>query len=367
MPGIGGVWFSRQLSWASAGIELSKELALKPAKVANSIEALACKMEWRKGKDSYEKRGRRAFARDDGGHIWSFNDLSDKTHYVQVTYRQSTVRALSNLKLTVGTRFNTMELTERGHDLAKAFLDQKKIYSALCDWLNGEDIARTQTITEGLASAWPTDEEKTLIRNILSADSSDGRGDPHRRYSIIEAFGRNTVNMPDLDVIKQNLLQSPAGNLQEEVNNIDTSLAFDAMLECGRAVIYTCANLIADKASPSLLKLTQDRNLDKVLDALKKAANNFQQSPGKKHPAALKFMEEILSPSASEAERMKTVIQRDRNILDVSGEKVLEGHLFDRRKESSTDETSTQEKVGTEESSTGTKIRQLFELWRDCQ
>mgnify|MGYP001601974276 FL=1 len=307
VPGIGGVWFVRQLSWSAAGIALAKELALKPAKVANAIEALACKLEWRYGKENYTRRGKRAFARDEDDGIWSFNDLSDKTHYVQVTYRQSTVRALSNLKLTNGTRFNTMELMQPGQELADAFLDQMKIRKALFGWLSGEKISTTYAITKGLGSCWPTPKEKEIVRDILRADAPDGLGDSHRRHSLIEAFGRNTVNMPGLDDIKKNLLQSPGQNLREQVDNINTALAFDAMLECGRAVIYTCANLIAEKAPPLPAKLAQDRNLSKALDALRKSANNFRQATGKKYAAALRFMEAILSPSANNAECLNFV------------------------------------------------------------
>ncbi len=42
VPGIGGVWFVRQLSWAAADIALAREHHIKPAKVANAIKALAC-------------------------------------------------------------------------------------------------------------------------------------------------------------------------------------------------------------------------------------------------------------------------------------------------------------------------------------
>lgn len=366
VPGIGGVWFVRQLSWAVAGIALAKKYSLKPAKVANAIEALACKLEWRDDPDNYNKRGQRAFSRDSEDNIWSFSALSDKKNYVQVTYRQSTVRALIGLKLATGTRFNAMELSGTGHNLSEAFLGQKKIYDSLSSWFNGKDINATNAIVEGLVSR-ATAEEKEIARNILRADSTDILGDPLRRCLLIDAFGRNTVNMPGLHVIQKNLLQSQAKNIQRQVDNIDTSLAFDKMLECGRGIIHLCAQLIAEKTEPFVDKLAKDKRLSDALNSIYKAADEFQATKGNKHPDALKFVAEILAPSTDKAVCLRKVIQRDKNILDLAGEKVIEGHLFDRRREPSNGNDSVQDKAGTEESSTENKIRQLFELWSDCQ
>lgn len=366
VPWIGGVWFVRQLSWAVAGIELAKELSLKPAKVANAIEALACKLEWWGDPENYNKKGQRAFARDEEDEVWSFNGLSDKTNYVQVTYRQSSVRALSGLKLTTPARFNTMELTGTGRDLSEAFLNQSKIRGALISWLNGGDIHATGTIIEGLISC-PNDEEKGIVKTVLRADSMDTLGDSHRRCCLIEAFGRNTENMPALNIIKSSLLRSQGSNMQGQVDNIDAALAFDEMLECGRKTIYTCAQLIADKAEPLTSGLVQNKNLSEALDTLRKAADKFQQTKGERHPDALAFAAEVLPPSAGNAERLTKLILRDGNILDISGQKVIEGHLFNRRRETSENNAASPEGVGTEESSTENKIRQLFELWGDCQ
>jgi hypothetical protein len=72
VPGIGGAWFVRQLSWAVAGFKLLKENTKEsPIRVANAIEALACKSEYKMNPDEYSFRGKRAFARD-----WFKNDIT---------------------------------------------------------------------------------------------------------------------------------------------------------------------------------------------------------------------------------------------------------------------------------------------------
>ncbi len=369
VPGIGGVWFVRQLSWGVAGISLAKEYSLKPAKVANAIEALACKMEWETS-DDYNKKGVRAFNRDSEMAIWSFRELSDKANYVQITYRQATVRALLGLNLTEGTRFNSMQLTAgKGRELSEAFLSQSKskIRFALVDWVNDrKTIKRTPLIREGLSGCSPSKEEKEVVKSILCSESTEDTADLSRRRRLIKSFGGSTVNCPSIEAIKKNLRQLCPDTAQKQIDDIDIAILFDKMLDCGREVIYTCAQLISKQATPSSDKLVKNQELNSAIKRLLKAAEYYSLAKGTRHPDARKFSEEILASATDSAACLRKLILRDTNILDISGEKVIEGYLFDRRKELGSPD-SPQEKVGSEESSTETKIRQLFELWGDCQ
>ena len=54
VPELGRIWFARQLSWPVAALALHKELAgvgsnpPKPTAICHGIEALACKLEYRR-------------------------------------------------------------------------------------------------------------------------------------------------------------------------------------------------------------------------------------------------------------------------------------------------------------------------------
>jgi hypothetical protein len=362
VPGIGGVWFVRQLSWAVAGIKLGGQYHLKPTKVANAVEALACKLEWQNNRDEYNMRGKRAFERDENDNVWSFKALSDRTHYVQVTYRQSAVRGLSGLEFATGTRYNTMELSNAGNELSEVFLKASgsRIANLLTAWFDGASMSKTEWMTSSVGSKGVNENEKRVLGERLHAASSDKLGDPQRRRLLIEAFGANRVNMPSLSSIKRRLPE-------DHVNNINTAMAFDAMLECGRSVIHKCAQLIADKKDPTVSRLVQNQLMSHSLKKLTGAAVKFQQMQGMKHNDATAFADEILSPSIGNEERLANIVLRDKHILDLSNKRVTEGHLFDRRKELGGDASASEEEVGLEESSTENKLRQLFRLWGDCR
>jgi len=362
VPGIGGVWFVRQLSWGVAGIRLGQQAHLKPTRVANGIEALACKLEWEENRKQYNKRGKRAFERDEDDDVWSFKSLSDRMHYVQVTYRQSTVRGLSGLGFATGTRYNTMDLTLIGDDLCDVFLETSgsRIVNELLAWLNGESICKTRRMANGIGSLGSNNEEKKITRERLCAASCDRLGDPQRRGMLIEAFGANRTNMPHIGSLKRQLPE-------DYVNDINTSIAFDQMLSCGRSVIHKCAQLIADKQRPVVATLAQNKTLRLALEEATEAANKFQRMKGKKQCDAISYASELLSPSISNARRLSNIILRDGHILDCSGDRVTEGHLFDRRKELNGSAFAADEDVGQEESSTENKIKQLFKLWGDCR
>lgn len=362
VPGIGGTRFVRQFSWAVAGIALAKELKRKPAKIANGIEALACKLEWKTSKDKYNGRGKRAFNRDIND-VWSFKELSNKKHYVQVTYRMSTVRALTGLRLTTGTRFNTMELTEPGNTLAETLLNQSgvgkgggTIKNALKKWISGKEILHRGKIVQCLEKTGVIDEEKEIIRNRLMADYTGERSNFQRRIYLIKAFGRNKVNMPELDVIKKKLKKQKQ---QDYVENIETAIAFDAMLECGRTIVYKCAELIVTN-----VELFQNKDLCNELEELRSKIKAFQNAKGKKHEDADAFVN--LLQEKDDTKLLKNIAERDGSILTLSNGNITKGPLFDRRKDIENDNENPDEQDGSEESSTERKIRQLFALWGDC-
>ena len=360
VPGIGGTQFVRQFSWAVASLTLSEnKKKYNSAKIANSIEALACKLEWKHKKEEYNGKGKLAFSKDDGKNIWSFKDLSSEQHYVQVTYRMSTVRALAGLGLTTGMRFNSMELTEAGNALSETFLNQKNgsnsLKNTLENWIEkGKSFPKTGNIIQRLNKIDALNKEKEIIRNCLMADSAGKLGNPQRRQFLISTFSRYKVNMPEINVIKKKLNEH-----KDYVNDIETALAFDEMIECGRRIIHKCAELIDSKS-----KLAGNDELNNKLKELCTKIKAYQNTKGEKHTDADAFTN--LIQEKDNAKLLKNIIARDGNILTLSNDNIIKGHLFGRHKEIKTNNKNSTTQDNPEEFSTERKIHQLFELWRDC-
>lgn len=156
VPGIGGLRFVRQASWACAAIHLvhsRQGSAFTNIRVANALEALACKLVFRSGGPSDEEKDRvRGVTRLSINHNepaqWAYSHLREPRNYVSQPLRQSTTASLTDdaglgFVAAGPMRFNTMQLSERGHELAAAFLGQRVsrslLRSVLEQWLSASN------------------------------------------------------------------------------------------------------------------------------------------------------------------------------------------------------------------------------------
>jgi hypothetical protein len=376
-PGIGGVWFVRQLSWAVAGISLAETVISgrhhSASKIANAIEALACKLIWHKNNQEQGIRGKRAFVRYPSA--WSFQELSQQRYYVQTTFRQSSVRALSGLGLANGgARFNTMALQPLGKDLASRFLGKNG--DALRDWINakdpfskpkiGDEWSGPQRAARWLGRLNADYKEKQLVLERLR--TNDGSSDSDRRRRLIDVFEDGIDSgLPEL---KKKL--SP-----QQLKEIEASEAFDALLGSGRNLIHKCASSLDGSRWKPVKDLINDTALDEAIRDLKTQATNFiakaedRQRLHLLHEDAKGFASDIMRKNGDNASILANVISRDSEILICTdSNRIEQGPLFDHYRVNESKNASSgkedDKEIGSEESSTANKIRQLFMLWKDC-
>lgn len=371
VPGIGGVWFVRQLSWAVAGIQLANESnrGIPAVRIANAIEALACKLMWKDDHDMRGIRGKRAFQRY--GQAYSFRELSHERYYVQVTFRQSSVNALLKLGLAEGVmRFNSMNLSQLGEDLADAFLKPKvnnadSIKNALCNWISGDYFPQSGKKVEWLGRKIAGVEENEIVAERLLADTNDGIAGSQRRRLLIESFGSyKGKDMPRLNDIKSCLKQ-----YQDQIRQIEAAESFDAMLASSRKLIHECASKIENSQSKPVSDLA--KATEAAIGVLKRYAKDYREKAKiseKSHRDADDFAK--LVEDAEDRDVLAGVVKRDGAILSCpEGNTIMQGPLFKRWHDLENDQgdgPSQGDDVGSEESSTKNKIRQLFTLWGNC-
>jgi len=365
VPGIGGAWFVRQLSWAVAGLALAEQTNSRhsPTRVANGIEALACKLAWQEDPDTAGIRGKRAFGRPASQDVWSFEELSQPKYYVRVTFRQSAVGALVGLGLAEGgTMFHSMGLTKAGRDLAESFLTNDgaspRFRASLRGWLRGEG-PRPGPLG-ALARESPSGGEKRLVRERLEAESA-GAVKNGRRSSLVRAFGKTPpAECPDTNGLMEKL---GAGQRCE----VRGALSFDGMVAAGRSVLKKSASLL-EKTGQNVVhvrELASAKGVRGAVDSARQRASAFADAKGDSgegHPDAIEYAQAVGRASSREAAVME-LIRRDGSVLVLSDNRVSRGPLFHCHAEA---EEETTADVGTEESSTENKIRQLFALWKDC-
>jgi hypothetical protein len=372
VPGIGGVWFLRQLSWSVAALRLCEEMAQNtPTRVAHGIEALANKLAWFQEGESASITGSRAFGHDEEGAQWSFKKLSNPQFYVHNTLRQGTVRALPALGFTGPGRFNSLTLTEHGAKLADLLLGQprggkggRSVKAALVEWItsNEEPGARpSPSLVQGLWRDHVTPEEKALVRDRLRSDSRDSTrapGDRRARWmSLFDSLGK----------VKELPIRKLVGRLEAgQKSQVETAQAYDALLAASQALVHACA---AQVEIGRLLVSDLSLLLAPQIERLRKSADEFLTKSGQSgflSQDAVTYARRVKETGGS-TQILGLVAERDGVIVRRAEDQILRGPLFDRRRLSGDE---NEEEDGASESlreprSTDRRIEQLYELWRD--
>lgn len=150
VPGLGGVWFGKQLFLATLGVlvaEQANERGCQVTKiaVANAIEAIAC---WLALTGEPRTSGGRVLGSTKiiGHDSYSFSKVSQSNFYVTTPMRMTTVTALPALGLveTSGNRFNSFSCSRQGLELVEAACQDsrpfnKSVVEHLVQWVCGQD------------------------------------------------------------------------------------------------------------------------------------------------------------------------------------------------------------------------------------
>ncbi|MBN3722603.1 hypothetical protein [Burkholderia sp. Ac-20379] len=183
VPGLGGAFFVRQLSWACMGLRLAQEVdtPATAARIAEALEALASWIVVRRDPQAKSERriqGKRKFA--DCTSL-SFSDVAKGGAYVTVPFRRSATRALPGLNLCISeaSRFSGLELTAAGIELAElAFASGQDLDGDarrwLKDWIEAGDKGAKKVqpaIKAALQPSLASDAEKRLVLERVRGDA----------------------------------------------------------------------------------------------------------------------------------------------------------------------------------------------------
>lgn len=176
VPGLGGAFFVRQLSWGCMGLRLASELdgSSSPSRVAEGLEAMASWIVVRQSKghrvDNDMVQGKRKFV--DVPSL-SFAAVSRGNAYVTVPFRRAATRALPGLGFCQGeVRFNALSLTQQGMELAESAMADADARLRLLRWLKGEtpEIRNVpDSLKKALLPQFATSSERQLVRQQLLA------------------------------------------------------------------------------------------------------------------------------------------------------------------------------------------------------
>lgn len=240
VPGYGGVFFVRQLTWACLGIMLADETktTASAASIAESLEALAgwIALKWG-GYDKDDRvQGKRKLR---GLDSISFQSVSSGGAYVTVPFRRAATAALPGLGFCVGTqfRFNALELSTAGFELANAALHDVATAARLRRWIEQPDrpIRNTsQELKQALLPGHETREERELVTRQLMNDP--------RRARIVRLLAPLDADLAQLRTPAD--IATFLSQVDDPVHRarLDACFAFERV----RAMALRCAQSLAD-------------------------------------------------------------------------------------------------------------------------
>jgi len=369
VPGLGRIWFARQLSWPLAALAIHEEITSrgwntrKPTAICHGIEALSCKLQYvidkrgkpKNGEELRSRRilGRRAFDHDTDTEVWAFEKLCQRQFYVQNTHRQAATRALHverGLGFVHGPRFDLLELEPVGHDLANTFLNQSvgrggmKLRTWLVGWLRGEKKQPSlgDSFVRALSPEYPSKEERERVRaRLIDANTQNSREAKEKRQQLARAIGPE-ADMPDID--RSVLVHLCAAGNRQQANEIATARAFGAMLDRARDVIavLTSDRLGIGRRPEPVSVLVKDKKLGRAIGCLRAATKNYAdkaKTAAVTEPTSLAFADAVAA--ADDGEVIRLTARRAGEVLGLADGSVSRGALF--RAIDATDEIGTLE------------------------
>ena len=163
VPGMGNVYFAKQLVLAVLGIAVAQQIRERGGKAqnietANAVEALACRLAFDENNWSSDIR-LRGVSKMSGKPIPTFEAARKRSFYVTQPMRMATIQPLRELNLVEATseRFNAFSIADQGQSLIDTLCDEypqvyrsQNVFQRLCGWASGDSGLLT-SLTEPLS------------------------------------------------------------------------------------------------------------------------------------------------------------------------------------------------------------------------
>lgn len=338
VPGIGGVWFGKQLLLAATGIHVAglaraAGTSVGNVECANAVEALGCwlGLKQRHWEQDRRLRGRGKLPRE---HDLDFRSVRKSTFYVVQPMRMATVLAMQPLGLAHASsrRFNAFELTDEGRGFVDAaFEDFSPYRRAVADhltlWTQGRESRMVTPQLQGALSpcAPLSSSARALLRDRLQRGSSgEPPTHPQRRRAALE-----WVESIRTQPAAMHWKSRPAQISEVHWADMQAGAALFAARDAAIELLDALERLIA--CSPNERWSLQDDlpdHLQSARTALKLSAEEFLQL---QHPdeEARAFCRECTQVSA--AQTLGRLVERDGRVLRRVGDEVRPGSAFRRQ------------------------------------
>lgn len=326
VPGVGGIWYGKQLLLALLGVVVAESAAQKSPmfkaskiQVANAIEALACWLALKQSESDPRLRGREKLAGKQAKDF-AFSLACKPGFYLTQPMRMQTVQPLLALGFVsaTGERFNSFSSTTEGRDFVEAACNDCKPYKRdvvkhLTGWALGEHIdVESKELINALSPlvAMPVVASQLLQERLQQGSTPDAE----RRRN---AFAWIKIMKPgqDANALASGLIGT------NHWHDIEAGAVFLALHDLAISVLDAVEVGMGRECSiEDGAKMAAEQLLD-----LKKKAQNFLDFVHKDRKDAVEFCNECIADPKT---ALQSLIRRDDTVLRLEGEKIKRGPAF---------------------------------------
>lgn len=336
VPGMGGVWFCKQLFLATLGVVVAEEARkrctrrLHNIEVANAIEALACILAFESNDWQRDFRLRGNSKLKSKYRNMSFDRFGQRNFYVTQPMRMVTVQALPALGL-VGSgsiRFNSFLTSDAGREFVETACKDVRPYNRsvveqLVLWsCNKDDRVNTDALQKALSPLKPLSEDaRKLVRERLIQGGQESADDKQRRNAALKWVESLWTQKKQ----KSDWQSHPAEISEIHWHDMATGALFFKTRDASIQVLDALEMHIGDLSSRFALQEKAPESVAQKIVLLRTAANNYLD---KKHTNndATTFCCECIQKEDNDI--LRSLVIRDGQVLRMVGNKIMPGPAF---------------------------------------
>lgn len=338
VPGLGGVWFGKQLFLATLGIAVAqraRELGenVQNIEVANAIEALSCFAVLKKTRKRDARL--RGATKLQGKKEIPFSAARKREFYVTQPMRMTTVQTLPALGFVSanGSRFNAFKCTNQGQD----FIDEicrpnnpcsysTTIFDFLVRWVQGKspDVGANSKLIATISTLepLPPQAKEILKERLIQGDEfANAIGKLRRRnaLTLVDSLRKNPTSEVSWEQISEDVDDAHR-------HDLEAGAMFFRTRDAAIHVLNEIETHMADQGKQSFA-LGEDIpfNVQEGIVELRSTANQFLKL-GHSMQQARSFCEECAGES--DAAVLAALARRDERVLRFRNNSLLRGPAF---------------------------------------
>lgn len=349
VPGLGGVWFGRQIFTAVLGLAVAEHVRsqgnqIQNIRVANAVEALSCWLGLHNNGWQSDQRLRGA-TKMFGKSPKHFADAGASNFYVTQPMRMATVQTLPSLGFveTSTSRFNSFKCTGVAHNFIQAVCPEpvhysQNIISCLSAWVHGQlinvdnpKISKALSMLETFPEAGCGILSEQLIQGSVGEKSDDKE---RRRAACLWIEGLRNNPAQEIDWKKK-----PNEIDIQHWHDLHAGALFFLVREAAIQVLDELEKYIANTAKTHFVfGASLPEKIIEYLNHLRQESKNFLDK-GHNDSIAKRFCKECVDEGDEGV--LGKLVKRDGQVLRLTGKAVVPGPAFNGGTPSMSEEQET--------------------------